>query len=65
MVSQWQQHNIGNLIIESLRVVQDDGHHFGRPYLTAYQLAIEFDRRHHDDRDEGTLSRRLSCLLQN
>ena len=28
--------------------MEDEGHHFGRPFLTAYQLAIEFDNRHHD-----------------
>jgi hypothetical protein len=48
MTSQWQQHNIEDRVIEILREVQDDGHHFGRPFLTAYQLAIEFDQRHHD-----------------
>lgn len=48
MVSFWQQHGIEDRVIEILREVQDDGHHFGRPFLTAYQLAIEFDRRHHD-----------------
>jgi hypothetical protein len=26
----------------------DPGHHLGRPFVTAYQLAIEFDRRHGD-----------------
>jgi hypothetical protein len=48
MTSKWQQYNIGDLIIEILRSVEDSGHHFGRPYLTAYQLAIEFDRRFHE-----------------
>jgi hypothetical protein len=46
--SQWEQHNIEDRIIQILRAVEDEGHHFGRPYLTAYQLAIEFDNRHHD-----------------
>lgn len=31
-----------------LSEVGDNDHHFGRPFLTAYQLAIEFDRRHHN-----------------
>ena len=48
MVSLWQQHNIEDRVIQILREVEDEGHHFGRPFLTAYQLAIEFDRRHHD-----------------
>ena len=48
MSSLWQQHNIEDRVIQILREVEDEGHHFGRPFLTAYQLAIEFDRRHHD-----------------
>lgn len=48
MSSFWQQHNVENRVIQILREVEDEGHHFGRPFLTAYQLAIEFDRRHHD-----------------
>ena len=48
MTSLWQQHNIENRVIQILREVEAGGHHFGRPFLTAYQLAIEFDRRHHD-----------------
>jgi len=48
MSSLWQQHNIEDRVIQILREVEDRGHHFGRPFLTAYQLAIEFDRRHHD-----------------
>ncbi len=48
MTSLWEQHNIGDRIIQILREVEDEGHHFGRPFLTAYQLAIEFDNRHHD-----------------
>jgi hypothetical protein len=26
-----------------------EGHHFGNPFLTSYQLAIEFQRRYPDD----------------
>lgn len=48
MSSLWEQHNIEDRAIQILREVEDGGHHFGRPFLTAYQLAIEFDRRHHD-----------------
>lgn len=35
---------------EILRDVEDydPEHHFGRPFLTAYQIAIEFARRHPD-----------------
>jgi hypothetical protein len=48
MSSLWEQHNIENRLIRILREVDDEGHHFDRPFLTAYQLAMEFDRRHHD-----------------
>ena len=48
MSSLWQQHNIEDRIIQILREVDDEGHHFGRPFLTAYQLAMEFDHRHHN-----------------
>ncbi len=48
MTSLWQQHHIEDIIIRILNGVEDEGHHFRRPFLTAYQLAIEFDRRHHD-----------------
>lgn len=47
-MSFWQDNHVEDLIIRILRDVQDDGHHFRRPFLTAYQLAIEFDRRNHD-----------------
>ena len=48
MSSLWQQHRIEDRVIEILREVEHQDHHFGRPFLTAYQLAIEFDRRHHE-----------------
>jgi len=48
MTSLWQQHHIEDRVIQILRDFEDEGHHFGRPFLTAYQLAIEFDRRNHD-----------------
>ena len=48
MSSLWQQHRIEDRVIQILGEVEDEGHHFGRPFLTAYQLAMEFDRRHHD-----------------
>lgn len=47
-MSFWQDNNIEELVIQILTDVQDDGHHFRRPFLTAYQLAIEFDIRNHD-----------------
>jgi len=47
-MSYWEEYNIGDRIHQILSDVGDEGHHFGRPFLTAYQLAIEFDSRHHD-----------------
>ncbi len=48
MTSLWEQHDIENVVIQILTDVNDEGHHFGRPFLTAYQLAMEFDRRHNN-----------------
>jgi hypothetical protein len=48
MSTLWQQYNIEERVLQILREVDDKGHHFGRPFLTAYQLAMEFDHRHHD-----------------
>ncbi len=48
MTSQWEQHQIEDKVVRLLREVEDESHHFGQPFLTAYQLAIEFDTRHHD-----------------
>ena len=48
MTSYWEEYNIGDIVNQILSAVEDEGHQFGRPFLTAYQLAIEFDSRHHD-----------------
>jgi hypothetical protein len=48
MTSKWEEYNIGDLVNRILSEVQDEGHHFSRPFMTAYQLAIEFDNIHHD-----------------
>ena len=45
-MSIWQDHAIEQRIREILRSVPDDGHHFGRPFLSAYQIAIAFDQRY-------------------
>ena len=44
----WQQHDIEDKVLAILREAREDreGHHWGRPYMTAYQIAIEFARRH-------------------
>jgi hypothetical protein len=46
--SKWQQHDIETKVINILGETPEDagGHHFGRPFLTAYQIAIEFAHRH-------------------
>ncbi|GGU64367.1 hypothetical protein [Lentzea flava] len=30
----------------TVTIVNESGHHFGRPYMTAYQLAIKVDQAH-------------------
>lgn len=47
-MSYWDDFDIENRVLEILRSVDSQGHHLGRPFLTAYQIAIEFDRRDHD-----------------
>lgn len=47
-MSYWEEYNIGDSVNQILVDVEGDSHHFGRPFLTAYQLAIEFDDRHPD-----------------
>lgn len=50
-MSIWQDHAIERRIREILASVPDEGHHFGRPFLTAYQIAIAFDQRHRREAD--------------
>jgi hypothetical protein len=46
-MSHWNEHQIEDRVTQILSEVPDayGSHHFGRAYLTAYQLAIEFFRR--------------------
>lgn len=48
MVSKWQQYGIEAKLIQILKEVRTTvpDHHFGKPYLSAYQLAIEIAQRH-------------------
>ena len=45
-MSHWQQLGIEEKLIEILHDIPDTAseHHFGRPFLTAYKIAIEFAR---------------------
>ena len=45
-MSIWQDHSIEPRIREILASVPDDGHHFGPPFLSAYQIAIAFEQRY-------------------
>lgn len=45
-MSIWQQHSIESRIRAILASVPHDGHHFGRPFLSAYQIAIAFAQRY-------------------
>lgn len=50
-MSYWQKHNIEEKITQIMTgvPVHDPSHHFGQPFLTAYQIAIEFANRYPDD----------------
>lgn len=52
--TKWEALNIDEKIIKILRDVPDARreHHFGRPFLTAYQVAIEFARLYPHDAAE-------------
>jgi hypothetical protein len=47
-MSKWDQHDLTQRVIEVLTDVHcnNDVHAFGRPYISAYQLAIELQRRY-------------------
>jgi hypothetical protein len=46
----WQENGIEEKVFSILRDAREDreGHPLGRPFLTAYQIAIEFAERHPD-----------------
>ncbi len=45
-MSVWGELEVESKIIDILRgIPHQEAHHFGRPYLSAYQLAIAVDRR--------------------
>lgn len=50
-MSQWEDFRFEERIREILQEVTyyRENHHFGRPFLTAYQIAIEYARRYPDD----------------
>jgi hypothetical protein len=50
MSSDWDEHGFDDKIKAILASVvpSSPGHHLGYPFLTAYQIAIEFNRRHSD-----------------
>jgi len=46
-ISLWQEHNIGEKITQILKDVPEYApHHLGYPFLSAYQIAIEFAHRY-------------------
>jgi len=51
-MSQWAEHNIHAKLTTILGTVASHDHHFGRPLLTAYQLAIEFAARYPIETDD-------------
>ena len=50
-MSQWEDFRFEERIRQILQEVTyyREDHHFGRPFLTAYQIAIEYARRYPDD----------------
>ena len=51
-MSIWNDFSIEHRIREILDVAgRRENHHFGRPFLTAYQIAISFAERHRQDMD--------------
>jgi hypothetical protein len=49
-MSIWADHSVEDRTVEVLQDLPlvNDAHHFGRPYMSAYQLAIELDHRYPD-----------------
>jgi hypothetical protein len=47
MMSIWSEHDLTDKVVTILTDVHcnNDVHHFGRPYVSAYQIAIEMERR--------------------
>ena len=47
-MNKWQELDIENKVTEILRDAPNalKGHHLGQPFLTAYQIAIEFAKRY-------------------
>src|SRR5690242_8230948 len=47
-MSVWEDHDVEDKVIKILSDVHlvNDYHHFGRPYMTAYQLAIRLHARY-------------------
>jgi hypothetical protein len=52
-MSQWDNLGIQACVEAILSGVPESEHHFGgRPFMTAYQIAIEFARDHHEQFDQ-------------
>ena len=50
-MSIWEEFAMESRVREILKAARfDKRHHFGRPFLTAYQIAIAFDKAHSEDR---------------
>ena len=49
-MSRWDDLQMDTKIDQILNVQSHDpGHHFGRPFMTPYQIAIEFERQYPND----------------
>jgi len=49
MNNPWHRYGMEEKIVKILGEFEDTGRHFGRPFITAYQLAIEYDINNHGD----------------
>lgn len=48
-MSIWQRYSIESRVREILGSAPPDRHHFGRAFLSPYQIAIEFEQLHRQD----------------
>ena len=53
-MSIWAQHDLTDKVVQILTDVHcnTEVHHFGRPFISAYQIAIEMQRRSRDRRED-------------
>lgn len=48
-MSQWEDLDIRHKVEQVLSQIEHGDHHFGRPFVTAYQIAIDLNHEYHDE----------------